>query len=150
MASKVLRTRKYCVLFAFFILKFEALLQTSFVPPASMQRVLKGVNNMNPMDMIKNLQGMQSKMQDMQNKLNDVKAEGESGGGMVKIVLTGQYSVVDVKIAKEVIDPEDPELLEDLVLSAFTDASNKIKVKIQNEAAAIAGEMNLPPEMMGM
>ena len=105
---------------------------------------------MNPMDMIKNLQGMQSKMQEMQTKLNDVTAEGESGGGMVKIKLTGQYSVVDVKIAKEVIDPEDPELLEDLVLSAFTDASNKIKAKIQNEAATIAGDLNLPPEMMGL
>ncbi len=105
---------------------------------------------MNPMDMIKNLQGMQSKMQEMQNKLNEVTAEGESGGGMVKVVLTGQYSVLDVKIAKEVIDPEDPELIEDLVLSAFTDASNKIKAKIQSEAASIAGDLNLPPEMMGM
>ena len=104
---------------------------------------------MNPMDMIKNIQGMQSKMQEMQSKLNEVTAEGQSGGGMVSVVLTGQYSVVDVKIAKEVIDPDDPELLEDLVLSAFTDASNKIKVKIQQEAASIAGEMNLPPEMMG-
>ncbi|MDC7226137.1 MAG: YbaB/EbfC family nucleoid-associated protein [Spirochaetales bacterium] len=101
------------------------------------------------MDMIKNLQGMQSKMQDMQSKLNNVTAEGESGGGMVKVVLTGQYSVTDVKIAKEVINPEDPQLLEDLVLSAFTDASNKIKAKIQEEASSIAGEMNLPPEMMG-
>ena len=100
--------------------------------------------------MIKNLQGMQSKMQEMQSKLNDVTAEGESGGGMVKVVLTGQYSVVDVKIEKEAINPDDPELLEDLVLSAFTDASNKIKAKIQNEAASIAGDLNLPPEMMGM
>ena len=74
---------------------------------------------MNPMDMIKNLQGMQSRMQEMQSKLNDVTAEGESGGGMVKVVLTGQYSVLDVKIAKEAIDPDDPELIEDLVLSAF-------------------------------
>lgn len=105
---------------------------------------------MNPMDMFKNLQGMQSKMQDMQSKLNDVTAEGQSGGGMVKVVLTGQYSVSDVKIAKEVINPDDPELLEDLVLSAFTDASNKIKVKIQQEAASIAGDLNLPPEMMGL
>lgn len=104
---------------------------------------------MNPMDMIKNLQGMQSKMQEMQSKLNDVTAEGESGGGLVKVVLTGQYAVLDVKIAKEVIDPNDSELIEDLVLSAFTDASNKIKVKIQQEAASIAGDLNLPPEMMG-
>ena len=104
---------------------------------------------MNPMDMIKNLQGMQSRMQEMQSKLNDVTAEGESGGGMVKVILTGQYSVLDVKIAKEAIDPDDPELIEDLVLSAFTDASNKIKAKIQQEAATIAGDLNLPPEMMG-
>jgi hypothetical protein len=57
--------------------------------------------------------------------------------------------VVDVKIAPELIDPSDPGMLEDLVLSAFTDASNKIKEKIQAEAASLAGEMNLPPEMMG-
>ncbi len=99
--------------------------------------------------MMKNLQGMQTKMQDMQSKLGELTAEGLSGGGLVKVVLTGQYSVVDVKIAPEVIDPSDPGLLEDLVLSAFTDASNKIKDKIQQEAASIAGEMNLPPEMMG-
>jgi len=99
--------------------------------------------------MIKNLQGMQSKMADMQNKLGELTAEGQSGGGMVRVVLTGQYSVVDVKIAPEVIDPSDPGLLEDLVLSAFTDASNKVKDKIQSEAAALAGDMNLPPEMMG-
>lgn len=104
---------------------------------------------MNPMDMIKNLQGMQSKMNDMQTKLGGLTAEGQSGGGMVKVVLTGQYSVVDVKIAPEAIDPSDPGLLEDLVLSAFTDASNKVKEKIQTEAANLAGDMNLPPEMMG-
>lgn len=105
---------------------------------------------MNPMDMIKNLQGMQSKMQELQNKLSTLTAEGESGGGMVKVVITAQYSVVDVKIAKEVINPEDPELLEDLVLSAFTDASNKIKAIIQTEASSIAGGFNMPPEMMGL
>lgn len=104
---------------------------------------------MNPMDMLKNLQGMQSKMTDMQEKLGELTAEGQSGGGMVRIVLNGQYSVVDVKIAPELIDPSDPGMLEDLVLSAFTDASNKIKEKIQAEAASLAGEMNLPPEMMG-
>ena len=104
---------------------------------------------MNPMDMFKNLQGMQSKMQEMQSKLGSLTAEGQSGGGMVKVVLTGQYSVVDVKIAPEVIDPSDPGLLEDLVLSAFTDASNKVKERIQQEAAGIAGDLNLPPEMMG-
>ncbi len=100
--------------------------------------------------MLKNLQGMQSRMQEMQNKLGNLTAEGVSGGGMVKVVLTGQYSVVDVKIAKEVINPDDPELIEDLVLSAFTDASNKIKAKIQQEATAIAGDLNLPPEMLGL
>ncbi len=104
---------------------------------------------MNPMDMIKNLQGMQSKMQDMQGKLNNVTATGSSGGGMVEITLTGQYSVLDVKIAPEAVDPSDIGLLEDLVLSAFTDASNKIKEKIQQEASSIASELNLPPEMMG-
>ncbi|MDC7125300.1 MAG: YbaB/EbfC family nucleoid-associated protein [Spirochaetales bacterium] len=105
---------------------------------------------MNPMDMMKNLQDMQGKMQDMQSKLSNITVEGVSGGGVVKVVLTGQYSVQDVKIDKTAIDPEDPEFLEDLVLSAFTDASNKVKVKLQQEAASIAGGLNLPPEMMGL
>ena len=104
---------------------------------------------MNPMDMLKNLQGMQTRMQDMQSKLGDITAEGQSGGGMVKVVLTGTYSVVDVKIAPEVIDPSDPGILEDLILSAFTDASNKVKEKIQQEAMSMAGDLNLPPDMMG-
>ena len=99
--------------------------------------------------MLKNLQGMQTRMQDMQSKLGDITAEGQSGGGMVKVVLTGTYSVVDVKIAPEVIDPSDPGILEDLILSAFTDASNKVKEKIQQEAMSMAGDLNLPPDMMG-
>jgi DNA-binding YbaB/EbfC family protein len=102
------------------------------------------------MDILKNFQGMQSKMQEMQSKLGDIRAEGAAGGGMVRITLTGQYSVIDVKISPEVITPDDPQLLEDLVLSAFTDASNKVKTKVQEEAASIAGELNLPPEMMGL
>ena len=105
---------------------------------------------MNPMDMIKNLQGMQSKMQEMQDRLANVTAEGASGGGMVRVTLNGQYSVLDVTIAPEVINPSDPEMLEDLVLSAFTDASNRIKAKIQSEAAGIAADLNLPPGMMGL
>ena len=105
---------------------------------------------MNPMDILKNFQGVQSKMQDMQSKLGEIRAEGSSGGGMVRITLTGQYSVVDVKISPEAINPDDPQLIEDLVLSAFTDASNKVKVKVQEEASSIAAELNLPPEMMGL
>ncbi len=105
---------------------------------------------MNPMDMLKNLKNIQSGVTDMQEKLKDVVITGSSGGDMVNIEMNGQMEVKNVKISPDAVDPEDIEMLEDLVLAAFVDASTKMKDKIRDEMSALTGGMNIPPGFMGM
>ncbi|MFP4179969.1 MAG: YbaB/EbfC family nucleoid-associated protein [Spirochaetaceae bacterium] len=104
---------------------------------------------MNPMDLFKNLQNLQSQFGDMQEKMKHISVTGTSGGDMVRVTLNGQMNVTDIHIDKEVVDPEDVAMLEDLILAAFTDASAKLKEKMQEEMSDIAGDLNLPPGFMG-
>ncbi len=106
--------------------------------------------NINPMELLKNFQNMQAKITEMQEKLKDVMVTGSSGGGMVQVEMNGQLAVTKVTIAKEVVDPEDIEMLQDLVLGAVADALAKVKEKLKEEASSVTGGMNLPPGMMGI
>jgi DNA-binding YbaB/EbfC family protein len=106
--------------------------------------------NINPMELLKNFQNMQAKITEMQEKLKDVMVTGSSGGGMVQIEMNGQLAVTKVTIAKEVVDPEDIEMLQDLVLGAVADALAKVKEKLKEEASSVTGGLNLPPGMMGI
>ena len=105
---------------------------------------------MNPMDLIKNFQNIQSRVGDMQEKLKDVIVSGTSGGDMVKIEMNGQMEVTKVTISPEAVDPDDIGMLEDLVFAAFSDAFAKIKEKMREEMSALTGGMNLPPGFLGM
>ena len=105
--------------------------------------------NINPMELLKNFQNMQAKITEMQEKLKDVMVMGSSGGGMVQVEMNGQLAVTKVTISKEVVDPEDIEMLQDLVLGAVADALAKVKEKLKEEASSVTGGMNLPPGMMG-
>ena len=106
--------------------------------------------NINPMELLKNFQNMQAKITEMQEKLKDVMVTGSSGGGMVQVEMNGQLAVTKVTIAKEVVDPEDIEMLQDLVLGAVADALAKVKEKLKEEASSVTGGLNLPPGMMGI
>jgi DNA-binding YbaB/EbfC family protein len=106
--------------------------------------------NMNPMDILKNFQNIQSKISEMQDKLKEISVTGLSGGGMVQIEMDGQMSVKKVHIAKEVVNPEDVEMLQDLVLGAYADALAKVKERLKEEASSVTGGMNLPPGIMGL
>jgi len=105
---------------------------------------------MNPMDLIKNFQNIQSRVGEMQEKLKDVTVAGTSGGDMVKIEMNGQMEVTKVTISPEAVDPDDIGMLEDLVFAAFSDAFAKIKEKMREEMSALTGGMNLPPGILGM
>jgi len=105
---------------------------------------------MNPFDFLKQFQDLQGKMGEIQEKLKDISAQGSSGGDMVSIQLNGQMKVLSVKISREAVDPEDIQMLEDLVLAAFTDAMFKIKEKLREEMSSITGGLNLPPGLMGL
>lgn len=106
--------------------------------------------NINPMELLKNFQNMQAKIAEMQEKLKDVIVTGSSGGGMVEVEMNGQLAVTRVTIAKEVVDPADIEMLQDLVLGAVADALAKVKEKLKEEASSVTGGLNLPPGMMGI
>ena len=99
---------------------------------------------MDPMDLFKNLQSLQSQMTGMQDKMKDVSAVGTSGGDMVSIELNGAMEVIKVKILPEIVDPEDIPMLEDLILAAFTDAGTKIKVKLASEMSSLTGGPGFP------
>lgn len=104
---------------------------------------------MNPLEMLKNFQNIQSKMSDMQEKMKDVTVTGTSGGDMVRIELNGQMEVTKVELSPETVDPNDIPMLQDLILAAFTDASYKIKDKLKEEMSGLTGGMDIPPNLFG-
>ena len=105
---------------------------------------------MNPMDLLKNFQNIQSRMGEMQERMKGLTVRGTSGGGMVVIEMNGQMEVIGVTISPEAVDPEDIGMLQDLVYAAFSDASAKIKDKLKEEMSALTGGVDLPPGLFGM
>ncbi len=97
---------------------------------------------MNPMDMFKNLQDLQSQMSGMQDKLKSIEATGSSGGDMVRITMNGAMEITGVSISPEAVDPDDIKMLEDLILAAATDASAKIKVQLASQMQDLTGGLN--------
>lgn len=105
---------------------------------------------MNPFEMLKNLQSLQSGMQEMQGKLAEINVTGTAGGEMVRVSMNGQMMVTGVHIEPEAVDPGDVGMLEDLVRAALSDAMAKIKEAIQQEVSSMTGGMPIPPGFMGM
>ncbi|MFP6711025.1 MAG: YbaB/EbfC family nucleoid-associated protein [Rhodospirillales bacterium] len=95
--------------------------------------------------MMKQAQEMQSKMTEMQDKLSEMEVTGSSGAGMIEITLTGKSDVRTVKIDPSLIDPNDPEVLEDLIVAAFNDAKSKVEVKVSEKMSEMTGGLQLPP-----
>jgi len=91
--------------------------------------------------LMKQAQAMQTKLQETQQNL---RAEGTAGGAMVKITLNGSKELQGISIAKEAMDPEDPSMLEDLLLAAFKDASAKVDEAMSKVTGAMGGGLNLP------
>ena len=97
-------------------------------------------------DIMKQAQKMQEKMQKIQDELADLQVEASSGGGMVTVVANGKQEILEVRIDKQVVDPEDVEMLEDLVVAAVNQAMEKAQELANNEMGKAAGGMlgNLP------
>jgi DNA-binding YbaB/EbfC family protein len=98
--------------------------------------------NINPFEILKNAQKIQEQMSGFQEKLGAITASGASGGGLVEIDINGKLEVLAVRIAPEAMG--DIEMLQDLIVSAFTDCMAKVKETISSEAAAMTGGMNFP------
>ncbi|HYD31355.1 MAG TPA: YbaB/EbfC family nucleoid-associated protein [Azospirillaceae bacterium] len=95
--------------------------------------------------MMKQAQQMQAKMQEMQDKLGEVEVTGQAGAGMVQITLNGKGDMKKVKLDKSVVDPEDVEVIEDLILAAFNDAKAKVEQVAAEETSKVMGGLKLPP-----
>lgn len=83
------------------------------------------MSNFNMADMFGKIQEMQSKMQEAQEGLNDVIVEAEAGGGMVKVKANGNKQIVSIEMDKDVVDPQDKEMLEDLIVAGVNKALEK-------------------------
>jgi len=95
-------------------------------------------------NMMKQAQAMQANMQKVQAEIAALEVVGESGGGMVKVTMTGQHNVKRVQLEPTVIS-EDREMLEDLIASATNDAVKKVEAAVQAKMATAMGGMQLPP-----
>lgn len=94
--------------------------------------------------LLKQAQQMQAKMAQVQAELAEKSVEASAGGGMVKVVMNGKHQVVSVTIDPEVVDPQDVEMLEDLVAAAVTEAANRVEEMVRDEMSTITGGMPLP------
>ena len=94
--------------------------------------------------MMKQAQQLQSKMLKLQEEMAEKTVETTSGGGMVKVVANGRQQVVSIQIEKEVVDPDDLEMLQDLILAAINDALIKSQEMVSGEMSKLTGGMNIP------
>lgn len=95
-------------------------------------------------NLMKQAQQMQAKMEEMQAQLAAAEITGQSGGGMVRITLNGKGAAKSVKIDPGLIDPNDPEVLEDLIVAAVNDARAKLDAFTQEKMAEVTGGLQLP------
>jgi DNA-binding YbaB/EbfC family protein len=100
---------------------------------------------MNIQKMMKQAQKMQEQLAQTQSDLAEKTVEATAGGGKVTVVANGAGDVVSIKISKDVVDPDDVEMLEDLILSGVKQAINKGKEMAQAEMAKVTGGLGLPP-----
>ena len=96
---------------------------------------------MNLQKMMKQAQQLQERMQ---RELAELEVESSVGGGIVEVKMNGSKQLLAVKIDPEVLDPEDPEMLQDLILSAVNEASRKIDEQLQQRVGNLAPGLGLP------
>jgi len=100
---------------------------------------MKGMGNV-----MKQAQKLQSKMLKLQEELADKVVETTAGGGMIRVVANGRQQIMAITIDKEVVDPDDVEMLQDLILAAVNDALNKAQEMVAGEMGKLTGGFNIP------
>ncbi|MCR5177062.1 MAG: YbaB/EbfC family nucleoid-associated protein [Anaerovibrio sp.] len=104
-----------------------------------------GMNNMN--GMMKKMQKLQKQMQDMQEQLKQKTVDVTAGGGAVTITMNGEKEVKGIVIDPAAVDPDDVEMLQDLLAAAFNEASKKVDDMMASEMGKLTGGLGLPPGM---
>jgi hypothetical protein len=98
--------------------------------------------NMNKM--MKQVQQMQAKMAKLQEELEQKTVEATAGGGVVRVVANGKNEIVEVEIKPEVLDPDDAEMVQDLIMAACNEALRKAQDMVAEEMGKITGGLKLP------
>jgi DNA-binding YbaB/EbfC family protein len=101
-----------------------------------------GMGNMN--NMIKQAQKMQKDMMKMQEELEQRQIETSAGGGAITVVVSGKKELVSITIKPEVVDPDDVEMLQDLILAAVNEAIRKADEMVNGEMSKLTGGLGLP------
>lgn len=99
---------------------------------------------MNMNKLMKQAKQMQAKMSKVQEELEEKTVEATAGGGAVKVVVNGKQEVLDLEIDEDAVDPEDVEMLEDLILAAVNEGLRKVQDMVDDEMGKVTGGMNIP------
>jgi nucleoid-associated protein EbfC len=95
--------------------------------------------NINPFDILKNAKSIQEQFSRVQEELATVSVTGSSGGGIVKVTLNGQFEMLSVELDPVAVDPRDIPMLQDLIVAAHTNASDKVKDLLKERLGPMAG-----------
>ena len=94
-------------------------------------------------DMLSKAKEMQNKMKEAQDAIKKIEVEGEAGGNLVKVTLTGDYEIKAIKVSEEA-KKESNEIIYDLIIAAYNNAKDKLKKKSSDELSKVTGCLNLP------
>ncbi|AYO31953.1 MAG: nucleoid-associated protein EbfC [Thermoanaerobacteraceae bacterium] len=103
---------------------------------------MNGMGNMNKL--MKQVQKMQQDMMKLQEELKEKTVEATAGGGVVKVVASGKKQLLSIEIKPEAVDPDDVEMLQDLILAAANEALQKAEEMVASEMGKLTGGLNIP------
>ena len=98
---------------------------------------------MNPFDLLKNTQAIKEQSEKLQRELEDLRAEGSSGGRMVTVTLNGKFEMMSIKLDPICVDNRDVKMLEDLIVAAHKAASDNVQEMIKEKSASLLGGLDL-------
>ena len=96
-------------------------------------------------DMLSKAKAMQEKMKEVQDQIKKIEVEGEAGGNLVKVILSGDYELKSITISDQA-KKESQEIINDLIIAAYNNAKENLKKKSTEELSKVTGGLNLPPD----
>ena len=103
-----------------------------------------GVKKNNQMAQMQQIQAMQRRMEEAQSAIEVMETEASAGGGAVTVKVNGKHELVSVTLKPEIVDPDDIEMLQDLIVAAANEAMRQIEETSQQEMSKVTGSMGLP------
>lgn len=108
----------------------------------------QGMGQGNMKQQMAQVQALQKQMEDAQNEINEMETTATSGGGAVSVTVSGDKQIKEIVLAPEIVDPDDIEMLQDLILTATNEALRQMDEISENEMSKITGGFGLPPGLL--